>query len=309
VARPTSTARRELGAELRRLRGDRRAAGVATGLGWSESKLSRIETAHTGITEADLDRLLTAYGVRVEDRDRLRELARRGRARAWWTPYRSSVPDQYDEYVALEAEAVQMCEWEAQVVPGLLQTDEYARAVIEVGADIEDIETIQRRVALRMARQAVLTRDPPPNLQIILDEAVLHREVGGREVLRRQLIRLLEAGDRPGVELLILPFSAGAHAGQTESFMVLEFAEGTRSPVVHIEGLTGGLFRVTSTEVEIYQDAFDDLRERALSAEQSRTAIAETVDAIRPTTPLCVPMDAHSPVEGDDHAGRRSHLA
>jgi transcriptional regulator with XRE-family HTH domain len=309
VARPTSTARRELGTELRRLRGDRRAAGVAAGLGWSESKLSRIETAHTGITEADLDRLLTAYGVRVEDRDRLRELARRGRARAWWTPYRSSVPDPYDEYVALEADAVQMCEWEAQVVPGLLQTDEYARAVIEVGADIEDTETIQRRVALRMARQAVLTRDPPPTLQIILDEAVLHREVGGREVLCRQLLRLLDASHRPDVELLILPFSAGAHAGQTEAFMVLEFAEGTRNPVVHIEGLTGGLFRVTAAEVEVYQDAFDDLRERALSAEQSRTAIAETVDAIRSRAPSCAQMDTHSPVEGDDHATRQSHLA
>jgi transcriptional regulator with XRE-family HTH domain len=281
VARPTSTARRELGNELRRLRADRRAADVASALGWSESKLSRIETAHTGITEADLDRLLTFYGVRVEDRDRLRELARRGRARAWWTPYRSSVPDPYDEYVALEAEAVLICEWEAQVVPGLLQTDEYAQAVIEVGADVGDTETIQRRLALRMARQAVLTREPPPLLQIILDEAVLHREVGGPEVLRRQLARLAEACHFPGLELLILPFSAGAHAGQTESFMVLEFAEGSRAPVVHSEGLTGGLFRVTAAEVEVYQDAFDDLRERALSADRSRTVIAEREEALR----------------------------
>jgi transcriptional regulator with XRE-family HTH domain len=283
VARPTSTARRELGTELRRLRGDRRAADVATALGWSESKLSRIETAHTGINEPDLDRLLTAYGVPVEDRNRLRDLASRGRARAWWTPYRSSVPDPYDEYVALEAEAVLIAEWEAQVVPGLLQTDEYARAVIEVGADVEDTGTIQRRLALRMARQAVLTRDPPPTLQIILDEAVLHREVGGPGVLHRQLSRLVEASRRPGVELLILPFSAGAHAGQTESFMVLEFEPGTRAPVVHIEGLTGGLFRVTPSEIEVYQDALDDLRERALPADQSRTAIAEREESMRPS--------------------------
>jgi transcriptional regulator with XRE-family HTH domain len=281
VARPTSTARRELGTELRRLRGNRRAADVATALGWSESKLSRIETAHTGITEPDLDRLLTAYGVPVEDRNRLRDLARRGRARAWWAPYRSSVPDPYD--VALEAEAVLISEWEAQVVPGLLQTDEYARAVIEVGADVEDSGIIQRRLALRMARQAVLTRDPPPILQIILDEAVLHREVGGPAVLHRQLGRLAEASLRPGVELLILPFSAGAHAGQTESFMVLEFEPGSRAPVVHIEGLTGGLFRVKPGEIEVYQDALDDLRERALSAEESRTAIAEREESMRPS--------------------------
>lgn len=281
MARATSTARRELGSELRRLRGDRRAADVASALGWSESKLSRIETAHTGITEPDLDRLLTSYGVRVEDRDRLRDLARHGRARAWWTPYRSSVPDPYDEYVALEAEAVLISEWEPQVVPGLLQTDEYARAVIEVGADVGAAETIQRRLALRMARQAVLTRDPPPVLRIVLDEAVLHREVGGPAVLRRQLARLVEASRRPGVELLVLPFRAGAHAGMTEPFMVLEFGPGTRSPVVHSEGLTGGLFRVKPTDVDVYRDALSDLRERAMSAESSRTAVAEREEALR----------------------------
>jgi transcriptional regulator with XRE-family HTH domain len=281
VARPTSTARRELANELRRHRGDRRAADVAAALGWSESKLSRIETAHTGINEADLDRLLTSYGVPAEDRDRLRDLAVRGRERVWWTQYRSSVPDPYDEYVALEAEAVEISEWEAQVVPGLLQTGEYARAVIEVGADIGDTETIQRRLALRMARQAVLSREPPPVLRIILDEAVLHREVGGPAVLCRQLRRLVEASLRPGVELLILPFSAGAHAGQTEAFMVLEFAAGTRAPVVHIEGLTGGLFRVKPEEVDVYQDALGDLRERALSPEVSRTVITRREESLR----------------------------
>ncbi|GAB2598432.1 transcriptional regulator [Paractinoplanes abujensis] len=281
MARATSTARRELGNELRRLRGERRAADVAISLGWSESKLSRIETAHTGISEPDLDRLLTAYGVRVEDRERLRDLARRGRARAWWTPYRSSVPDPYDEYVALEAEAVLISEWETQVVPGLLQTDEYARAVIEVGADVGAAETIQRRLALRMARQAVLTREPPPMLRIVLDEAVLHREVGGPEVLRRQLARLVEASERPGVELLVLPFTAGAHAGLTEPFMVLEFESGTRAPIVHIEGLTGGHFRVKPTDVDVYRDALSDLRERALPAEESRTAIALREEALR----------------------------
>ncbi|GID26673.1 helix-turn-helix domain-containing protein [Paractinoplanes brasiliensis] len=281
MARATSTARRELGNELRRLRGERRAADVATALGWSESKLSRIETAHTGISEPDLDRLLTAYGVRVEDRQRLRDLARRARARAWWTPYRSSVPDPYDEYVALEAEAVLISEWETQVVPGLLQTDEYARAVIEVGADVGAAETIQRRLALRMARQAVLTREPPPTLRLVIDEAVLFRQVGGPEVLRRQLARLVEASERPSVELLVLPFTAGAHAGMTEPFMVLEFEVGTRAPVVHSEGLTGGHFRVKAAEVDVYRDALSDLRERCLSAEDSRTVIAEREEALR----------------------------
>ncbi|GAA2679287.1 transcriptional regulator [Actinoplanes palleronii] len=266
---------------MRRLRGERRAVDVATALGWSESKLSRIETAHTGITEADLDRLLTLYGVRVEERGRLRDLAHQGRARAWWAPYRSSVPDPYDEYLALEADATLISEWEAQVMPGLLQTDEYARAVIETGADIGDRDVIQRRLSVRTGRrERFFLKDPEPRLDIVLDQGVLLREVGGRQVLIRQLERLLDGAELPGVEVLILPFAAGAHAGLTESFLVLEFAEGTRNPVVHSEGLTGGHFRVKPEELEVYQDAFDDLRERALSKEASRTVIAETRDRL-----------------------------
>jgi hypothetical protein len=279
VARPTSTARRELGDELRRLRGDRRAVDVANTLGWSESKLSRIETARTGITETDLDRLLGAYGVRVEDRVRLRDLARRGRARAWWTPYRSSVPDPYEEYVALEAEAIAMSEWESQVVPGLLQTDEYARAVIEAGADITDPQTAQRRLALRMARQAVLTRNPPPLLTAILDDSVLRREVGGRDVLDRQLQHLFDASHRPGVELLVLPFDVGAHAALTESFVIFDFEIDSRAPVVHSEGLTGGQFRTRPEDVDIYRAAFQDLRRRALPVGASRSVIARSGEA------------------------------
>jgi uncharacterized protein DUF5753/helix-turn-helix protein len=279
VARPTSTARKELGDELRRLRSDRRAVDVAVALGWSESKLSRIETARTGITEFDLDRLLSVYGARTDDRVRLGDLARRGRARAWWTQYRSSMPDPYDEYLALEAEALAMYEWESQVVPGLLQTDEYARAVIEVGADIDAAETIQRRLALRMARQVVLTREPPPRLSVVLDESVLRREVGGRDVLDRQLQHLYDASHRPGVELLVLPFKAGAHAALTESFVIFDFAINTRASVVHSEGLTGGQFRMRPDDIDIYRGAFEDLRGRALPVEASRSAIARSGEA------------------------------
>jgi hypothetical protein len=239
--------------------------------------LSRIETARTGIAEPDLDRLLAVY--EVDDRARLRDLARRGRARVWWTPYRSSVPDPYDEYVALEAEAIAMHEWESQVVPGLLQTDEYARAVIEVGADIVDPETIRRRLALRMARQAVLTRDAPPRLSVVLDESVLRREIGGRDVLDRQLQHLFDASHRSGVELLVLPFGAGAHAALTESFVIFEFETDTRAPVVHSEGLTGGQFRIRSDDIRVYRGAFEDLRRRALPVEASRSAIARSGDA------------------------------
>jgi len=241
--------------------------------------LSRIETARTGISEPDLDRLLASYGLPDEDRVRLGDLARRGRARVWWTAYRSSVPDPYDEYVALEAEAVAMAEWEAQVIPGLLQTDEYARAVIEVGADIADPVIIQRRLALRMARQAMLIRDLPPRLSVVLDESVLRREVGGRDVFERQLQHLYDASHWAEMELLVLPFSAGAHAALTESFVIFDFAIDTRAPVVHSEGLTGGQFRTRPEDVRVYRGAFDDLRRRALPVEASRSVIARLSDA------------------------------
>jgi hypothetical protein len=189
------------------------------------------------------------------------------------------VPDPYDEYVALEAEAVVMAEWEAQVVPGLLQTDEYARAVIEVGADIADQDTAQRRLALRMARQAVLNRDVPPTLCAVLDESVLRREIGGRDVLDRQLQHLFDVSHQPGVELLVLPFESGAHAALTESFVIFDFAPGSRAPVVHSEGLTGGQFRTLPTELRVYRQAFADLRARALPVDASRSTIARSGEA------------------------------
>jgi hypothetical protein len=181
--------------------------------------------------------------------------------------------------VALEAEAVVMAEWEAQVVPGLLQTDEYARAVIEVGADIADPEMVKRRLALRMARQAALIRDRPPALCAVLDESVLRREIGGRDVLDRQLQHLVDVSHQPGVVLLVLPFESGAHAALTESFVIFDFAPGSRSPVVHSEGLTGGQFRTHATELRVYRQAFDDLRRRALPVDASRSVIARSSDA------------------------------
>jgi transcriptional regulator with XRE-family HTH domain len=279
MPRPTTTARRELGEELRRLRGDRKGAVVARALGWSESKLSRIETARTGIRDSDLERLLALIEAPADDRRRLRELARRGRARVWWTPYRSSLTEPYDEYVALEAEATLLCEWEAQVVPGLLQTDEYARVVIEAGADRAEDDVIETRVMLRMNRQTVLSREDPPRLRMVLDEAVLHRNVGGRAVMRRQMQRLYDACLRPGIELQVLPFSAGVHGALAGSFLIVEFGD-ERPAIVHSEGLTGGVFRTREAELSIYRKVFADLRDRSLSLETSRELIARVGEAL-----------------------------
>jgi transcriptional regulator with XRE-family HTH domain len=267
--------RRQLGAELRRLRDRRRGADVVAALGWSESKLSRIETARTRISAGDLDRLLDAYGVGEVERVRLRELALLTRVRAWWHPYRAAVPDPYEEYVALEAEAVTMDEWEAQVVPGLLQSDEYAREVVEAGTDLSDAGVVEQRVALRMARQSVLTRHPPPRLSVVLDEGVLRREVGGRAVLRRQVQRLFDASHRGGVDLQVLPFGAGVHGALAGSFTIFGFGVEGRPSVVHSEGITGGLFRSKPAEVQVYRQAFADLRRRALDQDGSREILAQ----------------------------------
>ncbi len=271
-------ARRELGDELRRLRGERRGSQVAAGLQWSESKLSRIETARTGISDADLERLLHMLGVPQSERPPLRELARRGRARVWWAPYRSSVYEPYDEYVAFEAEAVLMCEWESQLVPGLLQTDEYAHAVIRAAADERDTEVLERRTALRMARQSVLSRDPAPRLCVVLDEAVLRREVGGAGVMHRQLQRLYDASRRPGIDLHVLPFAAGSHAAVTEAFVIFDFED--RPSVVHSEDLVGGQLRTKPGDVAVYRAAFEDVRSRALPVSETRKFIARSVELL-----------------------------
>ncbi len=264
---PSTAARRQLGAELRRWRDSRRAADVAAELGWSESKLSRIETARTGIAPADLEKLSACLGVPNDRRAELRVLAQRSRQRTWWSPYRTVVSDTYDEYVALEAEAVAMDEWEPQVVPGLLQTDEYARAVIEAGTESRDPDVVERRVALRMGRQAVLTRRPAPRLRVVLDEGALYRRVGGSGVMRRQLNRLVDAGGRDGVELRVLPFAAGVHAALAGAFTVFTFED--RAAVAHAESMTGGVLHTREDAVRVHLDAFDDLCARALDPDAS----------------------------------------
>ena len=183
--------------------------------------------------------------------------------------------------MAFEAEAVVISEWEVQLVPGLLQTDEYAHAVIAAGADVHDQEVTQRRVQLRMARQSVLTRDPPPRLCIVLDESALHREVGGREVLRRQMQRLYDASQRPGIELHVLPFAAGAHAALGAAFVIFEFEGAERGPVVHSEDLVGGQLHTKHDDVQVYRDAFADLRRKALTIPETRSLIARTGDGLR----------------------------
>ncbi len=264
--------RRRLGAELRRYRD---AAGVtidvvADRLGFSPSKVSRIETGHTSATPRDVKDMLDVYGVNGVESEELVQISREARQKGWWHPFSTVLSG---AYVGLEAAAHSIRAYEQQVVPGLLQTDRYAKAMIKAARLGDTDREIEQRVRVRMARQALLTQDDPIDLQVVLDEAVVSRPVGGEEVMRDQLLRLLEATRLPNVTLQILPFAAGAHAGMDGTFSILEFPDAEDPDVVFAENATGGLFLEKSDELRKYNSIFDTIRSSALSPEESRDMI------------------------------------
>ncbi|HWG99108.1 MAG TPA: helix-turn-helix transcriptional regulator [Pilimelia sp.] len=276
TARSPTILRRQLGAALRefRERAGLTVAAVAGDLGWSESKLSRIETAHIGIRRPDLERLLDHYAVAEPQRRRLLAMAGQARQRGWWEAYGEALPTAYETYIGLEAEATRLREYNATVVPGLLQTDEYAHAVIKMVADIP-VDVAADRVSVRLARRAVLTREPPLELCLIVDEAALRRRIGGRDIMRRQLRALLEAVERPAVTLQVLPFAIGSHAALAGSFTILDFEPGLDTPTVYCDGMTGGVFRTAPGDVAYYAAAFTKLSARALAPTASQEFITE----------------------------------
>jgi transcriptional regulator with XRE-family HTH domain len=276
TSKPSPTLlRRQLGAELRRLRetARRTAAEVASELGWSESKVSRIETASSSVRNPDLIRLFDLYQTSEAERGRITALAAQSRQRAWWEAYGEALLGAYETMIGFESEASDVLIYDAVILHGLLQTVEYAGAIINSVSSGERPDVVNQRVSVRMARQAVLSRDPPPKIWAILDEAVLKRPVGGGDVMKRQLMRLLEIADRPTVTLQMVPFDRGAHRGIDGAFTILEFAGETEQPLVYCDGMTGGVFRNRPEEVRRYLVAFESLRTVALGH-------AETLDYI-----------------------------
>jgi len=264
--------RRRLGAELRRYRD---AAGVtidvvAERLGCSPSKVSRIETGHTSATPRDVKDMLDVYGINGVESEELVQISREARQKGWWHPFSTVLTG---AYVGLEAAARSIRAYEQQVIPGLLQTDKYAIAMIRAARLGDTDREIEQRVRVRMARQALLIQDDPIDLQVVLDEAVVSRPVGGEAVMRDQLLRLIEATQLPNVTLQILPFAAGAHAGMDGTFAILDFPEAEDPSVVFAENATGGLFLEKSDELRKYNSIFDTVRSSALSPEESRDMI------------------------------------
>lgn len=269
--------RRRLGSELRKLRdaSGMKLEEVAAELGVAPSTLSRIETGKAPTKSAYLSQMLEMYGVTdAAQRQVLVDMAREGHRKGWWAAYDDVLPSGFDIFVGLEAETTGIRSYENSVVYGLLQTQDYARAVLRELLPRHTAEQIDRQVDLRMARQRRLDEDPALDLWVIHDEAVIRRAVGGAAVMRGQLARLLEVGARPGMTLQVLPFESGAHAGMRGPFSILEFPDRTDSRIAHVESMGGFIYMEKDREVRTCSDAFDRLRAAALAPGASADLIA-----------------------------------
>jgi len=266
--------RRQLGQELRKLRESSGATidQVAERLSCSSSKISRIETGQSGVSQREVRDILAAYGVGGDHAEGLVEIAREAKQRGWWQLYGSVLTS---AYVGLEAAADEVWSYEVLVVPGLLQTEDYARAMIRAARpDIAD-EEVEQRIRVRMNRQSLLSQDDPLKLALVLDEAVLHRPVGGQRVMREQLERLAAAVELPSVSLRVLPFAAGAHGGMDGTFTMLRYAESDGHDVVFSANAAGGLFLEKDEEIRRYADIFGRLQGMALPPTQSQEMIMQ----------------------------------
>lgn len=266
---------RKLASELRRLRKavDLDVEPAALRLGWSRFKVSRIEQAKTKPTAVDLRAMLDLYGVDSATRAALIELAKNAWRRGWWTDYSDVFRG---SYVALEDDAVTIDEWSPQLVPGLLQTDDYARAVIGASLTDDDPATVQRRVQARSARRTLLgrTAPPAPRFTAVIDEAALRRPIGRPEVMRSQLRALGEAARRPNVTIRVLPYAAGAHPGLDGPFIILGFPEDLAPDVAYVETKAGDTYLESAADVRRFRLDFENLSAAALPPEGSTELIA-----------------------------------
>lgn len=268
---PPTMRRRRLAAELLRLRN---AAGltrdqVADTTGLSTGALFRIEKAQTRPQRRTLVLLLDLYCVVAKDeREALFDLLRHSSQLGWLHLFEDNLPQSYQTFISFEAEASRLSDYEGQFMPGLLQTEAYARTVIRGLMPEEADEDIERRVDVRMRRQQALAKPQAVGLWAILDEAVVQRQVGGPAVLRDQLRHLIEAATSPTITLQVIPFSAGAHLGMPGSFIVMEFPEPDPA-LIYTENAGGGLFLEADADVQRYRTSFQRLAAQALSPEDT----------------------------------------
>jgi transcriptional regulator with XRE-family HTH domain len=269
--------RRRLGIELRQLRerSGKTIDEVARVLECSSSKVSRIETGQVGASPRDVRDMLEVYGVQPERRDELVEIARAARKRGWWEAYTDTlvVP-----LVGFEVAADRILAYEAMVVHGLLQTRDYAWALIHAHRPDLPADQVRRWVEFRMARQDLLGQAAPPTLEVVLEECALRRPVGGRRAMRAQLKHLLEVTDLPNLTLQVLPLGVGEHAAMSGAFTVFRFAERADPDVVYLEHTTSDLYVENHQEVDRYGAAFERLKGAALSPRRSAEFLNMLVD-------------------------------
>jgi hypothetical protein len=281
--------RRRLAAELRRLRGKRTGGQVSRGIGWSPTKISRAESGHENIPPPEVEKLLDFYGVKDPLRGRLLALAEDATQRGWWEDYADTLTPQYLEFIGLEAEAISSLQWQADLIPGLFQTEDYAR---QLNADYRTVVpttppgVFDRVVQARMVRQERLTREPVLQLSVVLDEAVLLRRVGGRGLMRAQLERLAAVADMPNVELRVMPLDRDL-ALVAGSFVIMSFSSQSAAEeaaslgdIVSTENLNTELYVDGETDTHLYRLFFDAVAKASLSPAESRDRIFTTIERL-----------------------------
>jgi transcriptional regulator with XRE-family HTH domain len=282
-----SLRRRRLGIELRELRtrAGKTLEQVADRFGWSVSKASRMELGRVPVSARDVNDLLTLYGVDDQDqRETLVGLARSGRERDWWHRYDDVLPRQFSIYLGFESDATSILTYETTVVPGLLQTADYARALTRTSRRHDSEQDIERRVEARVQRQRLLERDDPepPTLWAIVDEAAIRREVGGTAVMTEQLTKLLDVTSRNSrVTLQVVPFHVGAYLSMESGFIILSFGTPNDLDVACLDLLTRSVYLEEQSEVSRYRVAFENLRADAASRADSRKLIAATLKEMK----------------------------
>jgi Domain of unknown function (DUF5753)/Helix-turn-helix domain len=271
-----------LGGHLRRLREEAfiTTEQAATAIRGSHSKISRMEHGRVGFKERDIADLLTLYGVNGgEERAALLGLAREANTPGWWQGYSDILPHWVEPYFGLEAAASFIRNYELQFVPGLLQTEGYARALIRLGnAATED--DVMRRAEARLSRQEILSRETPPRLWAVMDEGALRRSIGGKAVMREQIRHLIDMCDHPAVTLQLLPFQIGAHPAMGGPFTILRFSEPDLRDVVYIEQLTSALYLDKPAEVDSYLEVMEQLCLQAEPAAKTPEILKAAYDAI-----------------------------
>ena len=265
---------RELGRRLRELRYQRglTVEHVAGQLLCSATKVSRLETGMRRPSLRDVRDLCALYHLDEPTSTELMNLAREAREQGWWTQYADL---SFEPYIGLEAEATAITCYSVYYVPGLLQTEEYARALIKAIAPGIEPEACEQRVEVRLRRQQLLEQDNRPRYRVLLDEAVLHRRVGGAHVMYAQLTKILNAEEKAKAAIQVIPFDMGAHAAQDSNFVLLEFGELSLSPVVYVEGLTGSRYLDRGADVDRYRETVEQLCDSALNPHDSMNRLKE----------------------------------